>query len=91
MTDIRQHPCAACPYRRDVASGVWAGYSLSGYGELSYVDDLSYEVAEAMANNPALTDKDTRIDVLQETLDSIRNDLREPIARLYDIHPDDLP
>ncbi len=24
MAEIRQHPCAACPYRCDVASGVWA-------------------------------------------------------------------
>lgn len=24
MTDIRKEPCSACPYRRDVPSGVWA-------------------------------------------------------------------
>jgi Family of unknown function (DUF6283) len=24
MTQIRKEPCSACPYRRDVASGVWA-------------------------------------------------------------------
>jgi hypothetical protein len=24
MTEVRREPCSACPYRRDVASGIWA-------------------------------------------------------------------
>ena len=26
MSEIRSQPCSACPYRRDVASGVWAAH-----------------------------------------------------------------
>lgn len=26
MTEVRSQPCSACPYRRDVPSGVWAAH-----------------------------------------------------------------
>jgi len=26
MTDVRSQPCSACPYRRDVPSGLWAAH-----------------------------------------------------------------
>lgn len=66
------------------------GYSLSGYGELSYVDDESFDAAQAMHDNPAISDKDARILVLEEALKAVRIGLRSPIAALYGIHPDDL-
>ena len=39
MTEIRHHPCAACPYRCDVASGVWAGEE---YDKLTRYDAPTY-------------------------------------------------
>jgi hypothetical protein len=66
------------------------GYSLSGYSELrSYVDDDAFGAAEKMAND-GMTEDQARIAHLQEELDAVRAALREPMARLYGVHPDDL-
>jgi hypothetical protein len=65
------------------------GYSLGGYGELSYVDNDAYNAAEEMANGAESEDK-ARIKCLEAELEAVRNGLREPIARLYGVHPDDL-
>lgn len=65
------------------------GYSVSGFGELSYVDDDTYHAVRTMKLS-GLDEKDARISALQRELDIIREDLRDPIARLYGIHPDDL-
>ena len=64
------------------------GYSLSGFSELSYVDNDSYKAAEAMSKG--MDEKDARIQELEATLKAIREGLREPIAELYGKHPDDL-
>jgi len=66
------------------------GYSLGGYAELTnYVDDDAYNAADKMAHE-GLSDKDARINSLQEELDAIRKSLKKPIARLYGIHVDDI-
>lgn len=65
------------------------GYSLSGFGELPYVDVDTYNAAEAMAYQQLSEDK-ARIAALEEELNALRSALREPIARLYGKHPDDL-
>ena len=64
------------------------GYSLSGYGELSYVSDDSYRAAEAMAGGK--DERDARIETLTAQLDELRKALREPMAQLFGVHPDDL-
>ncbi len=64
------------------------GYSLSGYSELSYVDDDSYGAAEKMAEGKS---EDTaRIEHLESELAALRESLRNPMARLFGVHPDDL-
>ena len=65
------------------------GYSLSGYGELGYVSDDAYRAAAVMADE-GLSEQDARIASLEHELFMVRSALREPIARLFDIHPDDL-
>ena len=65
------------------------GYSLSGYGELSYVDDETYMTAEAMAEQE-ITETQARIEYLEKELADLRAALRGPIARLFGVHPDDL-
>lgn len=64
------------------------GYSLGGYGDLSYVDDDAYEAASAMekADN---SDK-ARADSLQEKMDRLKNGMRIVVADLFGIHPEDL-
>lgn len=68
------------------------GYSLSGYSELqSYVSDEAYAAAAHMADG--LDERDARIAALEQKiaeLRSARDALREPIARLLEMHPDDL-
>ena len=65
------------------------GYSLSGYGELSYVDNYSYESAEIMYVLNTTEDK-ARITYLELQLTELKRALKAPIARLFDAHPDDL-
>lgn len=65
------------------------GYSLSGFADLSYVDDATFEAATAMAEQ-GMNYKDARIATLAEKLDSLKQALREPIAELFGVHPDDL-
>ncbi len=68
------------------------GYSLSGYGSLqSYVDDEAYATAAHMAGG--LDERDARIAALEKKLNAMRsavNAMRDPLAELLEIHPDDL-
>lgn len=66
------------------------GYSLDGFGELSYVSDEDYETAVARVNNPELSSQEARIQELERKIADIREEMRHPIAHLYCIHPDDL-
>jgi hypothetical protein len=65
------------------------GYSLSGYGELSYVDDETYTAAAIMAEQGVSEDA-AKIQYLEGELTALRSALRNPMARLFGIHPDDL-
>lgn len=65
------------------------GYSLSGYSELSYVSADAYGAAATMADE-GLREKDARIAYSEHELHMARASLREPIARLFGVHPDDL-
>ena len=59
------------------------GYSLSGFGELSYVTDEAWGAAAAMSGSAALTDeKDARIEALEETLEYLRGKIRTAIEAL---------
>lgn len=62
------------------------GYSLSGYGDLGYVDDYAYEAAARMTEEGVTEDK-ARIAHLEEELTAAREALREPMARLFGVHP----
>jgi hypothetical protein len=68
------------------------GYSLSGYCSLrSYVDDAAYYAAANVAEG--MDEKDARIAGLEQKLAELRvavDMLREPMARLLEMHPDDL-
>lgn len=66
------------------------GYSLSGYGDLSYISDDTYNAARAMVDEGITDSKDARIVALEHELFMVRSALRGPMARLFGIHPDDL-
>lgn len=65
------------------------GYSLSGFGGLSYVRQDTYATAELMSELGE-SEAVARIAHLESELQALRQSLREPMARLYGIHPDDL-
>ena len=64
------------------------GYTLSGYSELSYVDDDAYGAATEMVN--IKNEDKARIKYLEGELKAVRAALRKPMARLFGVHPDDL-
>lgn len=65
------------------------GYSLSGYGSLSYVDNAAYETAHAMLH-AGKSEQQVRIEYLEGLVSMLKEKLREPVAALFEIHPDDL-
>ena len=80
---------------RDFAREDWQqfaqliGYSLSGFGELPYVDRETYEAAVTLSTTEQL-ETEARLQHLREQVQYLRNALRHPIAELYGISPDDL-
>jgi hypothetical protein len=72
------------------------GYSLSGYGELSYASDEVYESALLMVDGTLSEDK-ARIDCLEQELSVYKKELavlqdlfKGPVARLYEVEHEDL-
>lgn len=65
------------------------GYSHSGSGDLGYVSDETWKAAIAMFED-GKSEVQARIDDLEEQLRNLRAALREPMAALFQIHPDDL-
>ncbi len=65
------------------------GYSVSGFGSLSYVSDETYNTAERICETGATEDM-ARIETLQETLRDIRVGLKAASVAAFSIHPDDL-
>ncbi|MGE4195942.1 MAG: hypothetical protein AB7G11_02305 [Phycisphaerales bacterium] len=89
--DISLGDLAVMPYSNEdrVQFVQLIGYSLGGFSELSYVSDDLYKTAKRMAETGDTEDQ-SRIAVLEEELTALREALREPIARLYGVHPDRL-
>jgi hypothetical protein len=65
------------------------GYSLSGFSELSYVDDETYQTAERMAEY-RISEDAARIDYLKTTMEEVRNGLKKIVPLVFRIHEDDL-
>ena len=65
------------------------GYSLSGFSELGYVRDETYNAAEQKAATGKSYDA-AKAEALQSTLDEIREGLRAAATAAFRIHPDDL-
>jgi hypothetical protein len=62
------------------------GYSLSGFSELSYVDDETYEAA-CRVNNPEAVARNL---ILRDQLNEAREGVKRAAVALFRIHPDDL-
>lgn len=65
------------------------GYSVGGFGELSYVSDDTYGTACKIIDE-GMTEEQAKIAHFEEELKALREGLAESIARLYGKHIDDL-
>ena len=65
------------------------GYSFSGYASLSYVTDATYSAAQEVNSNPEIQALQGRVEHLEGVLKTLREGLKEPLAALYEKHPDD--
>ena len=82
---------ARMPFSREdrVQFAQLIGYSLSGFGTLSYVDNDTYEAASIMKYG-VMDERDAKIQALTEKLDAVRESMRDIVPQLFQIHPDDL-
>lgn len=64
------------------------GYSLSGFGELSYVSEETYVAAEQMIIGDS--ELQARVTSLENMLRDVRDGLKKVIPVVFKIHPDDL-
>lgn len=65
------------------------GYSHSGSGDLGYMSDETY-LAAAKMHEMGVSDTQARLTVLTDLVMKLRAELREPMAELFGVHPDDL-
>jgi len=65
------------------------GYSVDGFGSLSYVSDEAYESVVLMGDTD-FDENDARITFLRQQLDVARQGVRLTVAALFKNHPDDL-
>lgn len=65
------------------------GYSLSGFGSLSYVSDDTYDTVQRMKSHSE-DEEQAKINVLTNKLESVREHMRNLIPEIFNIHPDDL-
>lgn len=65
------------------------GYSWSGACDLGYMSDEVLDAASA-AHEYGVTEAEARVIALREQITKAKEMLREGVAELYRIHPDDL-
>ena len=58
--------------------------------ELNYVSTATYDAARLMAHNSELHELEARIKVLEDTIKNLKDGIRNSMADLFDVHPDDL-
>lgn len=65
------------------------GYSLGGFGDLSYVTDEAYATAQKM-HEDCRSELQARLEYYEDLVGALREQLAEPIAALYGMHKDGL-
>lgn len=65
------------------------GYSLSGFSELSYVDDATYDAVHQMYTM-GISESDARIYTLEDKLKIVQDNLKPIIISLFNIPEEDL-
>jgi hypothetical protein len=65
------------------------GYSLSGFGELGYVTDRTYELAQTMYDNDEANQQAEEIERLEAELAALKQSVSESISALRQLLPDE--
>lgn len=65
------------------------GYSLGGFGDLSYVSNETYETAHIMSVTKK-SESEARIEYLEGIIENIKDNMKNFVIDLFNIHPDDL-
>lgn len=65
------------------------GYSLSGFGDLSYVSDETYETAERLWEQPETSEQSAREDYAATVLKTVQEHVKELAVTLFRLHPED--
>ena len=88
--DLNTLACMEFPAedRRQLAQLI--GYSVDGYGSLSYVPHDLATAADHIAANPSIDPRDVRAQVAEDALADFKKSIKGPIADLFGIHPESL-
>jgi len=65
------------------------GYSVGGYSSLSYSEPNIYETATIMFKNGE-SETDAKLKYYENLVDKLKEQFKEPVANLFNIHPEDL-
>ena len=65
------------------------GYSLDGFGTLSYVDDEIYSAVQLMQEE-GVGESEARLKYYRDLVARLRAELRHPLSALFECHPDGL-
>ena len=61
------------------------GYSVSGFGSLSYVDNETCEAANQIDDDPETKESEVRLNVLRQQINEIKKGLRLAASAAFDI------
>lgn len=89
VLDLNEIAVMSFPVEDRVQLAQLIGYSISGFGDLSYVSNDDYRAAYAMTETDN-NEKDAKIQSLEATLDDIRVGLKKASAAAFRIAEEDL-
>lgn len=90
LIDLNEISCWDIPQNDRSQFAQLMGYSLSGYGSLSFADDLTYAAAYNM-HHAGMTEQEARLKHLEEVVANLKAALRAPMAELFGMHEEDIP
>lgn len=90
LIDLNEISCWDIPKDDRSQFAQLMGYSLSGYGSLSFSDDLTYTAAYHMHHDNK-TELEAKVEYLENLVATLKDALRGPMAELFGMHEEDIP
>jgi hypothetical protein len=89
LIDLNQIACKSFDAEDREQFAMLIGYSLDGASELEYFSDETLAAAERVAKSGG-TETDARLAALRDTIAKAKDGMRQGVAELFGMHPDDL-